>query len=159
MDFYREASDTVCRPCPLNSGTPGAASSHSTACICKPGFMPESSNCVACPAGTFKPALAMLACSSCPADSTSAPSSSAQADCVCKAGFYENYMLDTLLCSVCTAGCWCPGQGAKQDDDDAFYLSRARLTVPLLLVQCQGKTVCVRAQSIRRPIPPALDVL
>ena len=57
--------------------------------------------------------IAMLACSACPSNSTSTPSSSGQEDCLCTAGVYDNYISDTLLCSICTAGSWCPGQGAK----------------------------------------------
>jgi hypothetical protein len=41
IDFYRDTGDAACRPCPLNSGTPGAASSDSTACVCRPGFSPK----------------------------------------------------------------------------------------------------------------------
>jgi hypothetical protein len=112
VDFYRAAGDAACRPCPLNSGTPGAASSDSTACACRPGFQLEASSCTACLVGSFKPSLAMLACTACPANSTSLPSSNAQEDCVCSVGFYQQDLSDTFVCVLCTAGNWCPGQGA-----------------------------------------------
>jgi hypothetical protein len=112
VDFYRAAGDAVCRPCPLNSGTPSSASIAPMACVCKPGFQPEASNCIACAAGSFKTALAMLACSACPGNSTSQPSSSAQEDCVCNAGFYHLPDAQSFVCAVCTAGSFCPGQRA-----------------------------------------------
>ena len=104
VDFYREHGDSVCRSCPLNSGTPGAANSAGTACLCKPGFQLEASNCMACLLGTFKSALAMLECSACPGNSISPPSSSAQEDCICHAGFYPDYLSDASC--VCRVHCW-----------------------------------------------------
>jgi hypothetical protein len=81
-------------------------------CVCKQGFQPEASNCIACPAGSFKTVLVMLACSAYPGNSTSPPSSSAQEDCVCIAGFYHLPDTQSFVCAVCTAGSFCPGQRA-----------------------------------------------
>ena len=75
---------------------------------------------MACLPGTFKSALAMLACSACPGTSTSPPSSSAQEDCVRSAGFYHDYLSDapSFMCAVCTVGSWCPGQRAMHPCTD-----------------------------------------
>ena len=141
VDFYREHGDSVCRSCPLNSGTPGAANSAGTACLCKPGFQLEASNCMACLLGTFKSALAMLECSACPGNSISPPSSSAQEDCICHAGFYPDYLSDAS-CVPCAL----LGPGAR----DSAKSTQEQLTASRTPARRHAKTVFVQGGRRRK---------
>ena len=114
VDFYRREGDDVCRSCPLHTGTREPATADDADCVCKPGFAFSVSACIPCPPGAYKPVLAMLGCSACPANSSSPDSSTSREDCVCHAGFFHDYGEDaaSFSCAPCTAGYWCPGQRA-----------------------------------------------
>lgn len=114
-DWFRATVDSACRQCPQNSGTATTASTTEAACVCKPGFHPDpaTAQCVVCPVNMFKAELGSFPCSPCPQNSTSPAGSSLSQHCTCDPGFWHNHTSTPLFaCAECTAGSWCPGQGA-----------------------------------------------
>jgi hypothetical protein len=90
-----------CKMCPVNGAAPARSGSLAN-CRCNPGFTgPNEGACVACVAGTYKPANGSAACTSCPANANSAVGSTNVSACSCNSGYTGP---DVGPCVACAAG-------------------------------------------------------
>jgi hypothetical protein len=93
--------DGVCEDCPADSNTASDGSTTIDDCLCDAGYTgtiaDPADTCEACGAAEYKEDAGPAACDDCPANSDSAPASTAVTACECDAG-YSGIIEDTCEC-------------------------------------------------------------
>jgi hypothetical protein len=87
-----------CCSCRANSNTLAAASVHSSACLCLPGYGGEA--CMPCDTGLYKTSTSDDECQQCPEGATTEQQrSSAEEDCVAARGHYGSQSVGFIPCA------------------------------------------------------------
>lgn len=120
-DTYSDAAQqTLCTSCPPGEITLNDGADSVDLCVCPAGqtrdtagtcvgcdvgtskALPGDSPCTPCPTGTFQALTGRTSCDSCFTRTTLSSGSVSAADCVCKAGQYED--TDSKVCMACPCG-------------------------------------------------------